>query len=122
MNVYIDVDRVLLKRDGLLANKCQEFLEFFVTHHTVYWFTVHCRNGENNVIEHIMRKNEVSEKMRDLLQKVQPTTWHDIRTEAIDFSQDFVLFTDVVTFEEKTSTLGGKRFFSSARDRLAEES
>lgn len=111
MNIYLDVDRVLLTREGTLANHCEEFLEFFTTHYTVYWFTVHCRNGENNVIEHIMRKNEVSKNMRDVLQKVQPTTWQDIRTEAIDFSQDFVLFTDVVTFEEKTVLLEENAFF-----------
>lgn len=111
MNIYLDVDRVLLKRDGTLAPHCEEFLEFFVTHHTVYWFTIHCRNSENRVLESIMRKNDLSEKMRDLLQCVQPTTWQDLRTEVIDFSQDFVLFTDAVTFEEKTVLLEENAFF-----------
>lgn len=49
--------------------------------------------------------------MRDLLQKVQPTTWQDILTEAIDFSRDFVLFTDAVNFEEKTVILEENAFF-----------
>lgn len=29
MNIYLDVDRVLLTREGSLANHCEEFLEFF---------------------------------------------------------------------------------------------
>ena len=92
MNIYLDIDGVLLQKDGTLAEYFEEFLEFFVSKHDVFWLTTHCRGGENNAIRHITQYNEINERSLDLLQKIKPTDWDVLKTEGIDFSQDFVWF------------------------------
>lgn len=101
MNIYLDIDGVLLKKDGTLANYFEEFLEFFVSNHNVFWLTTHCRGGENNAIRHILQYNEVSERSLELLHKIKPTNWETLKTEGIDFSQDFVWFDDNLLDAEK---------------------
>lgn len=101
MNIYLDIDGVLLKKDGTLANYFEEFLEFFVSNHNIFWLTTHCRGGENNAIRHISRYNEISERSLELLQKIKPTDWKTLKTEGIDFSQPFSWIDDCIMDAEK---------------------
>lgn len=101
MNIYLDIDGVLLKKDGTLAGHFDEFIEFFVNNHDVYWLTTHCHGGENRAIEHISQNNKISEKTLALLEKIKPTDWYSLKTEAIDFSQEFVWFDDYVMSAER---------------------
>ena len=95
MNIYLDIDGVLLKKDGTLANHFEEFLEFFVMKHDVFWLTTHCHGGECDAIEHISAKNKLSPRALELLKKIKMTDWAALKTDAIDFSHDFVWFDDL---------------------------
>lgn len=101
MNIYLDIDGVLLKKDGTLASGFDEFLDFFVNNYDVYWLTTHCRAGERNAIEHIVSKNSISEKSLRNLGKIKNTNWRTLKTEAIDFSKDFVWLDSYVMESEK---------------------
>ncbi|MEF3691523.1 MAG: hypothetical protein V3574_00520 [Candidatus Moraniibacteriota bacterium] len=101
MNIYLDIDGVLLKKDGSLAEYFDEFLEFFVDKHNVFWLTTHCQGRDNNAIWHINQYNEVSKRSLELLQKIKPTDWQTLKTEGIDFSQDFIWFDDYLLEAEK---------------------
>ncbi|NCA93629.1 MAG: hypothetical protein EOM84_00460 [Sphingobacteriia bacterium] len=101
MNIYLDIDGVLLKKDGTLANHFEEFLEFFVSNHSVFWLTTHCRGGENNAVRHISQYNEISERCLELLQKIKPANWETLKTEGIDFSQPFAWIDDYAMDVEK---------------------
>ena len=94
MNIYLDIDGVLLKKDGTLANHFEEFLEFFVMKHNVFWLTTHCHGGECDAIDHISAKNKLSPRTLDLLQKIKPTNFKLWKTEGIDFSKDFIWLDD----------------------------
>lgn len=120
MNIYLDIDGVLLQKDGTLAEYFEEFLEFFVSKHDVFWLTTHCRGGENNAIRHITQYNEISERSLELLQKIKPTEWETLKTEGIDFSQYFVWFDDNLLEAEKKELLEQDVYFSFYQVNLAE--
>ena len=49
MNIYLDVDGVLLNHDGTLANHADEFLAAMVhSGHPVHWLTTRCRDGDSS--------------------------------------------------------------------------
>lgn len=101
MNIYLDIDGVLLKKDCTLANHFDEFLEFLLNNHNVYWLTTHCRGGQCDAIEHIARNNNISEKSLENLKKIKLTDWYALKNEAIDFSKDFRWLDDFIFEKEK---------------------
>ena len=101
MNVYLDIDGVLLANDLNPANHASEFIKHVVTKFpdTTYWLTTHCQGDANIPIEHIghLFSNEIVE----LMKKIKPTTWDLAKTRAIDFTQPFLWFDDDLFYEEK---------------------
>lgn len=104
MNIYLDIDGVLLQKSGTVANHFDDFIEFVVLNYDVFWLTTHCNNGENRAIEHITRDNNLSEKTIKYLEKIKPTSWQTLKTEAIDFSKDFIWLDDYL-MESESSVL-----------------
>lgn len=100
MNIYLDIDGVLLQKSGIIADNFDDFIEFVVLNYDVFWLTTHCKNGENRAIEHIIRDNSLSEKTLKLLQKIKPTNWQTLKTEAIDFSKNFIWLDDYLMESE----------------------
>mgnify|MGYP001791902004 CR=1 FL=1 len=101
MNLYLDIDGVLVK-DGKPANGLREFLEFATEHHNCYWLTTHCRSGGNRVNEHL--KNFLSSEILNLTRKIQPRDWITFKTEAIDFKKSF-LWLDYCIFDYEKDVL-----------------
>jgi hypothetical protein len=63
-----------------------------------YWLTTHCWQGENRCIEiltPVLHPDTVA-----LLQKIKPTEWNELKTDAIDFKQPFLWFDDDLLPEE----------------------
>lgn len=100
MNIYLDIDGVLLQKSGIIANHFDDFIEFVVLNYDVFWLTTHCNNGENRAIEHITRDNNLSEKTIKYLEKIKPTNWQTLKTEVIDFSKDFIWLDDYLMESE----------------------
>lgn len=93
MNIYLDIDGVLIASGGRLAIGAAEFIKYAAENFTVYWLTTHCMNGDAlNAIEHVQRAAD--ENLRPYLEKLKPTTWSLMKTEAIDFSQPFLWYDD----------------------------
>lgn len=101
MNIYLDIDCVLLANDLTPANHANEFLYKVLTNYpeTTYWLTTHC-NGDASVpishIGHLFPDNIVQ-----LMKKIKPTTWDTAKTRAIDFNEPFLWFDDDLFYEEK---------------------
>jgi hypothetical protein len=91
MNIYIDIDGVLIsdaiESYGQPAEYVLDFLKFVTTHHDCYWLTTHCMNGENHVKEFLQKKLPPEAMPYVLL--IKPLNWKEWKTEAIDFSKDF---------------------------------
>ncbi len=98
MNIYLDIDGVLIVH-GQPADHALEFLKEITAKHTCYWLTTHCRGGENRAPEYLLRMFPIEAK--SILEKIRPTDWRSLKTEAIDFSQDFRWFDDYIFEAEK---------------------
>ena len=93
MNIYLDIDGVLLANDENLAIGASEFIRYAVDNFDVYWLTTHCMNGDpTHAIEYVQRTTD--EDLRPYLEKFKPTTWSLAKTEAIDFGKPFLWFDD----------------------------
>jgi ribonucleotide monophosphatase NagD (HAD superfamily) len=75
MNLYIDIDGVLLNdaldNAGTPANHATEFLKFVTEKHNCYWLTTHCHGGENRAPEYLLQRFPAS--MKEVLDKIKPT-------------------------------------------------
>lgn len=100
MNVYLDIDGVLLKKDNTPAEGVIEFLKNVTENHDCYWLTTHGRDGS---LEHLMQylKPKLPEACWAYLELIKPTVWDVLKTEGIDFSKEFVWFDDNLMESEK---------------------
>jgi len=93
MNVYLDIDGVILtKRDMKPPPHLKDFLEYITNHFDVYWLTAHCKGDVFCTLTYL--KRNLPEPLVALLGNIKATTWDSLKTEAIDFSKDFLWFDD----------------------------
>ncbi len=101
MNVYLDVDGVLLANDLNPANFASDFIKVVLERFpdSTYWLTTHCHGDASIPVQHIghLFSNETVE----LLKKIKPTTWDLAKTRAINFNEPFLWFDDDLFYEEK---------------------
>lgn len=103
INIYLDIDGVLLANDRQPALHVKEFLKYVLDKYpdSTYWLTTHCQGDANRPIQDIggLFDDETVEIMR----KIKPTTWLDSpsKTSAIDFSQPFLWFDDDLFISER---------------------
>lgn len=97
--LYLDVDGVLLQKDGQPANHLDDFLGFALFFFECYWLTTHCKGDNAQVLECL--RGKVSAKTFLLLKLIHPTHWQAYKTEAIDFSSDFLWLDDYLLLAEK---------------------
>jgi hypothetical protein len=91
MNVYLDIDGVLLANDLNATNHVHEFLKVS-SQYTMYWLTTHCQGDASTAYRRL--ETVLEPRTMKLLQNVKPTKWVTAKTEAIDFEQPFVWFDD----------------------------
>lgn len=99
MNIYLDIDGVLLTKSGNQAKFVKEFLEYVLKNHQVYWLTTHCKGDAVFTIRFMERFFD--EKTIELMKNILSTNWNTLKTEAIDFSKPFLWFDDHVLEVEK---------------------
>lgn len=94
MNIYLDIDGVLLVNDKEAARHADKFLQAVLEKYpdSTFWLTTHNWKGENRAEEILapyLRPETVA-----LLDKIKSTEWGDLKTDAISFEQDFLWFDD----------------------------
>lgn len=102
MNYYLDIDGTLLTKEGKQMPNLRGFLQmiFSMPNTRVYWLTTHCKNGDTDrVFRHI--SNAIEPDLLELLKQVKPTKWETLKTEAINFNEDFLWFDDWIMEAEK---------------------
>jgi len=99
MNIYLDIDGVILANDLRKSNYADEFIKHLVNKYPVYWLTTHCKGDAMFTVRFLERffDKETIEIMKNIL----PTNWDTLKTEAIDFSQPFLWFDDDLFNEER---------------------
>lgn len=94
MNIYLDVDGVLLERDGTLARHADEFLAVMVhSGHPVHWLTTRCRDGDAAPVRELL-STLLTPTTAALLPAVRATSWATSKLEAIDLATPFLWFDD----------------------------
>lgn len=94
MNIYLDVDGVLLKHDGTLASYADEFLTQLIrSGHPVHWLTTRCRDGDAAPVVEVLSRL-VQPSTAELLPSIRPTSWATSKLEAIDLATPFIWFDD----------------------------
>lgn len=100
MNIYFDIDGVLIARGWEPASHVKEFLTYFIERYPTYWLTTHCKGDANRAVTYLescIKDKEILE----LVKKIKSTNWSYSKTEAINFSQPFIWFDDQVFEFEK---------------------
>ncbi|MCR4324412.1 MAG: hypothetical protein NUV69_01860 [Candidatus Curtissbacteria bacterium] len=82
INVYIDIDGVILTKGVIPALHLDEFLKYILHNYSVFWLT--SRSQPVKYLSQFLDSSTIS-----LLQKVQPTNFRLDKTEAINFSKRF---------------------------------
>jgi len=93
MNIYLDIDGTLIHKDGTPAEGLHEFLEYVLANHICYWLTTHCRDGNPEYLYSYLRPKLPPDTL-ELTKSILPTTWDVMKTEGINFTQDFRWFDD----------------------------
>jgi hypothetical protein len=100
LNIYLDIDGVLLANESNLAQGAIEFIKYAADNFDVYWLTTHCMNGDPaHAVEYIAQVEQ--EDLRPWLKKFKPTVWSLKKTDAIDFTKPFFWYDDDCYSEER---------------------
>lgn len=110
MNIYLDIDGVLLINEKHAAPYADEFIQHVLSKYpdSTYWLTTHNWQGENrakDVLAPHLKPETVA-----LLGKIKPTEWKELKTDAINFEEGFLWFDDdlwpeeLKTLEENNAT------------------
>lgn len=94
MNIYLDIDGVLLANESHAANYADELIQAALKAYpdSVYWLTTHNWKGQDtykDVLTPVLKPETVA-----LLDKIKPTVWDELKTEGIDFSKRFLWLDD----------------------------
>jgi len=99
-NIYLDIDGVLLDhRTGQPAKHLDEFMEKAIANHKCYWLTTHCKGDTDSALEQF--RGKVGGKTLKLLERVRPTNWSTLKSEGINFEEDFLWLDDNLFESEK---------------------
>lgn len=113
MNVYLDIDGVLIGYDDdKAANYADEFIKYVLTSFpdSTYWLTTHCQGDASRPVKYL--ENLFDDETVKLLKMIKPTTWVDSpnKTSAIDFTKPFLWFDDNLFYGEKQDLLQNDLF------------
>ena len=99
MNIYLDINGVVLKNDLTPAPHLKKFLTLMLEKHQVFWLTTHCQGDGEVTVDYLARF--FPEEYLELFRKIKPTKWNVLKTDAIDFSKPFLWFDDQLFDFEK---------------------
>ena len=98
MNIYLDVNGVLIEHNKNSAYFVAEFLKYITNYHEVFWLTTWCKGNETKVL--LSFSSRLSPETMSCAAKIKPTNWQTYKTEAIDFTKDFRWLEDQIFFNE----------------------
>lgn len=91
--LYLDIDGVFLtKKRTRPADNVLPFIDFVINHFDCYFLTTHCKGDCKTALNYLGQFfDEITVKK---FERIKPTNWATLKTEAIDFSEDFFWLDD----------------------------
>lgn len=106
-NIYLDIDGVLLHKDGSMPEGLDIFVDHITSKHTCYWLTTHCKGDKETALRYLARHLPL--ELINKLRAVRPTMWDTLKTEGIDLRSEFFWLEDSpLTAEKKRLEEAGK--------------
>jgi hypothetical protein len=90
--LYLDIDGTLLNKNGTPANGASELIKYCVENFDTHWLTTHCKGDSEITFRHI--KRFFPEETHTYLKQIKATNWGALKTDALDFSKDFIWLDD----------------------------
>ena len=91
--LYLDIDGVILTTKRTKpADFAIPFIDFATNHYDCYWLTTHCKGNTSIPLAYLAEHFDKATIGK--LQKIKPTNWSTLKTEAIDFLSDFIWLDD----------------------------
>ena len=100
MNIYLDIDGVLLINEKFAAPYAEEFLKRVLEKYpdSTYWLTTHRWKGIDRTQE--VLAPAFSPETLELIKAIKPTEWGESKTDAINITKPFLWFDDDLFPEE----------------------
>ena len=101
MNIYLDIDGTMIHENLIEPKGAEGLAEFIIAlrPHTTYWLTTHCCDGNPEKAREIM-KRFVPQELHADIDRIKPTVWDTLKTQGIDWSQDFIWFDNDISTAE----------------------
>lgn len=99
VDVYLNIDGVLLDDNAHPANYSREFLKYIVPSFNVYWLSSRAKDGSSMIIKDLSQLFEP--QIIELVARVRPARWSFAKTQAIDFGRPFLWFDDKLVVHER---------------------
>jgi hypothetical protein len=99
MNIYLDIDGVILGNENRPTKHVKEFLKYLTDNYPTFWLTNHCKGDSNRTISFL--SSLLDPETIAIAKKIKPTNWEISKTEAVDFNEPFLWFEDVLFDFEK---------------------
>lgn len=102
MNIYLGINGVLLDKNSNLVDFAEVFLQYILTYwpDSTYWLSSHCWQGKDTTME-LLKPKLRKKRTLQLIELVKPTSWGELKTDAIDFKQPFLWFESELFNEER---------------------
>lgn len=100
MNIYLDVDGVLLN-EGKPSEDVDDFIDYVISNYpnSTYWLTTRCRGNAEETLTQL--SHLFTDAILDKLRKVKATSWPIVKSQAIDFTRPFIWFDDQLGFADR---------------------
>ncbi len=110
MKIYLDINGTIIYRkiqggkiNVIPAPHLKEFLTNALKKHQVYWLSTMCQGDAQETMDYL--RQFLTADILKLAAQVKPTAWGNYKVEAIDLSEDFLWFDDVLMQEEEKKLL-----------------
>jgi len=105
-NIYLDIDGVILGKRNIndheiiLAKYAYRFLKYCTGNFNCFWLSTHSSGGKiSEVIKYLVPYAD--DKVIELVKLIKPPKWQVFKTEAIDFTSDFIWLDDELSWYER---------------------
>ncbi|MCB2377036.1 hypothetical protein LGH70_05550 [Hymenobacter sp. BT635] len=94
IKLYLDIDGVLLNaKHTRAAAGVDDFVAFVTSNFECYWLTTHCKGSSASALNYLSPFLEAA-TVNKLKERVLPTDWDTLTTEAIDTQSNFYWLDD----------------------------